>query len=503
MLGRDDDYRERAWSVPITPTWTPATRRAPCAAPSGSATTSCSAARPAPATGMVRSRAAAARTRGSVTASSAGYLLIPVFLEHMFSGDYEAAYATAAEAAAIGERFGDRDLVAIARIEQGHALVRQGRVGGGPPAGGRDHGGRHRRGAIADRHRHRLLQHDRVLPRRVRAAPRPRVDRRADAVVRAAARHGRPPGPVPGASRRDHDAGRRVAGRAGGGAPSRRAFHAGRLESSGLSARPPTGRRRSIACRASSGSRGGLPGSEPARAGTAAGAGPVAAGARRPRRRGRRDPPGAGRDDRRGSSVRRCCPPTSRSCSPSPTSRRRAGACRELEEIARAPRERRAGGDGRPRPGSGRRWPRATPAPPCSRCAAPGRCGRSSRRRTRPPAPCAGGVGLPRAGTTKTRPHWSSRQPAASSHQLGAAPDLARVDTLAAPTARGRRPRAHAAGAAGAAPGRRRDEQPRRSPPSWSSASGRWTATSRTSSRKLGLSSRAAATAYAYEHDLI
>ena len=57
-----------------------------------------------------------------------GYLLIPVLLEHGFSGDFEAAYATAAEAAAIGERFADQDLVAIALMEQGHALVKQGRA---------------------------------------------------------------------------------------------------------------------------------------------------------------------------------------------------------------------------------------------------------------------------------------------------------------------------------------------------------------------------------------
>ena len=57
-----------------------------------------------------------------------GYLLIPVLLEKSFSGDYEGAYATAGEAGAIGERFGDRDLVAIARMEQGHTLVRQGRT---------------------------------------------------------------------------------------------------------------------------------------------------------------------------------------------------------------------------------------------------------------------------------------------------------------------------------------------------------------------------------------
>jgi DNA-binding CsgD family transcriptional regulator len=60
-----------------------------------------------------------------------GYLLIAVILQHVFSGDHQAAYTTAAEAAEIGERFGDQDLVAIALMEQGHALVRQGQVAEG------------------------------------------------------------------------------------------------------------------------------------------------------------------------------------------------------------------------------------------------------------------------------------------------------------------------------------------------------------------------------------
>jgi DNA-binding NarL/FixJ family response regulator len=57
-----------------------------------------------------------------------GYLLIPVYLEQMAGGDYEAGYATAAAAAAIGERFGDADLVWLAVDDQGRALVKQGRV---------------------------------------------------------------------------------------------------------------------------------------------------------------------------------------------------------------------------------------------------------------------------------------------------------------------------------------------------------------------------------------
>ena len=60
-----------------------------------------------------------------------GYLLIPVVLAHVAAGDPEAACAAAADAAGIGERFGDADLVALAMHEQGHALVRQGRVEAG------------------------------------------------------------------------------------------------------------------------------------------------------------------------------------------------------------------------------------------------------------------------------------------------------------------------------------------------------------------------------------
>jgi ATP/maltotriose-dependent transcriptional regulator MalT len=57
-----------------------------------------------------------------------GYLLLPVMLQHAATGDYEAAYRTGADAVEFGERFGDADLVALAVQEQGNALVKQGRV---------------------------------------------------------------------------------------------------------------------------------------------------------------------------------------------------------------------------------------------------------------------------------------------------------------------------------------------------------------------------------------
>jgi DNA-binding CsgD family transcriptional regulator len=57
-----------------------------------------------------------------------GYVLITDMLSHLMSGDAEAAGALAARIVEVGERFGDDDLVAMGMMEQGHALVRQGRV---------------------------------------------------------------------------------------------------------------------------------------------------------------------------------------------------------------------------------------------------------------------------------------------------------------------------------------------------------------------------------------
>jgi len=60
-----------------------------------------------------------------------GYLLLPTVGQGLVLSDYEAAYAAAAEAAAIGERCGDLDLVACARMEQGRIRLRQGQVEAG------------------------------------------------------------------------------------------------------------------------------------------------------------------------------------------------------------------------------------------------------------------------------------------------------------------------------------------------------------------------------------
>jgi DNA-binding CsgD family transcriptional regulator len=57
-----------------------------------------------------------------------GYLLLPVAFELEASGDPAAAIATLAEAAAIGERFSDPDLFALAAHERGHVLIEMGHL---------------------------------------------------------------------------------------------------------------------------------------------------------------------------------------------------------------------------------------------------------------------------------------------------------------------------------------------------------------------------------------
>jgi DNA-binding CsgD family transcriptional regulator len=57
-----------------------------------------------------------------------GYLLIPVMMQYGDAGDYEAVYATAADLVKIGERLGEPDLIALGLHSQGRALIKQGQV---------------------------------------------------------------------------------------------------------------------------------------------------------------------------------------------------------------------------------------------------------------------------------------------------------------------------------------------------------------------------------------
>ena len=60
-----------------------------------------------------------------------GYLLLPQVMQHRMTGSYQDAYDTAALAVELGTRFREADLLAFAVYEQGHALLKLGRVADG------------------------------------------------------------------------------------------------------------------------------------------------------------------------------------------------------------------------------------------------------------------------------------------------------------------------------------------------------------------------------------
>jgi DNA-binding CsgD family transcriptional regulator/tetratricopeptide (TPR) repeat protein len=60
-----------------------------------------------------------------------GYLALPAAISQVYGGETAAAFVAAQAAAGVGERCGDPDLVAFARLVQGRALMRMGRVAEG------------------------------------------------------------------------------------------------------------------------------------------------------------------------------------------------------------------------------------------------------------------------------------------------------------------------------------------------------------------------------------
>src|SRR5205814_1024697 len=60
-----------------------------------------------------------------------GFLLMPDGIRAGIAGEYARAHALFSEALAIGQRFGDPDLMALARQAQGRSLIKLGRVAEG------------------------------------------------------------------------------------------------------------------------------------------------------------------------------------------------------------------------------------------------------------------------------------------------------------------------------------------------------------------------------------
>ena len=275
------------------------------------------------------------------------------------------------QAAAIGERFGDADLLALARpragpradqagaVEEGLALLDEAMV------------------AVTTGELSPIvtgLVYCSVIDccqQRLRARPRAGVDRGADALVRRSSpTWSRFTRPLPRAPRGDHAAaaarGRTRWRRRGGPESASR-----RRRTRGAPARRPTGRARSTGCGASFAAAEEAYRDASRAAGSRSRAWRCCAW-----RRGRRDAAAAairrraGRDHRAARSARGSCPPTSRSCWRPATRRGARSACRELERD----RRRATGSDARsprwPRTRAGRSSsPTGTPGPRSSRCA--------------------------------------------------------------------------------------------------------------------------------------
>jgi DNA-binding CsgD family transcriptional regulator/tetratricopeptide (TPR) repeat protein len=78
-----------------------------------------------PATGWLSRGQRLLDQEGRETAES-GYLLLPVAEQHLMAGEWERARAVAREATGVGTRLGDRDLIAAARHVEGRTLLEMG-----------------------------------------------------------------------------------------------------------------------------------------------------------------------------------------------------------------------------------------------------------------------------------------------------------------------------------------------------------------------------------------
>jgi ATP/maltotriose-dependent transcriptional regulator MalT len=83
-----------------------------------------------PATGWLGRAQRLVESEGRACAEQ-GYMLLPVAFQRESAGDFDGAVSTAAAAMEIGEQFSDADLVALAAHLQGELLVRRGRLNEG------------------------------------------------------------------------------------------------------------------------------------------------------------------------------------------------------------------------------------------------------------------------------------------------------------------------------------------------------------------------------------
>ena len=154
-----------------------------------------------------------------------GWLLLPGVFQQEAAGDFAAAAAVAEEAVRLGDRFGDRDLFALAIQAKGRMLIKSGQVREGLAFMDEGMVAVTAEELSPDRHRDRLLRRHPHVPGGLRSRPGSRVDTGARRLVGAAAGDGRVHGALLRTPGGDPAARRRMAGRARGGAACRRAVH--------------------------------------------------------------------------------------------------------------------------------------------------------------------------------------------------------------------------------------------------------------------------------------